>query len=506
MKRLRLTESLGTIDIGKISEKQRSEILEATKKKKKGDEPVNLPVSIFPKIEAIHVGITKNKTFYPAASLKGDFSSKSGVYSWVLPYRKPMLTHHNQYGGEPIGRVKNAIFAKETQAGKEGLMITAEITDSEAIEKVLDGRYFTVSIGAETSSAICSICGVNRVEEWCDHRKGKTYDGKECYWIIGEMWFSELSFVNIPADQDAMVVDLGVTGLNEFTSSENAFLLTESAKEEFEEAINQELTLLSEGVNINDLYNIITTFKSAGMTETEIIERWTEITESAKDNKNPKEEVKQVNFEDLLKQVKAMAEEKLTEFLNKETDDVVELKVKLALSKETIETLTKEITELNTSFDSIKVEKEALEAKGQDHETKVKTLEASVRDAEEENSTLLTENTNLSAQLHKNLAERVVDLKIALGKPGSEDKDKALVDHIDRKPESLQDTLKDLLVELETKPGNVHPGRVNREGLVDDKQKNSKTVDLDIKPVDNKDSGITTEADVFKALLKGNRK
>ena len=87
------------------------------------------------------------------------------------------------------------------------IKLTLHITDPDAAQKVLDGRYSTVSIGAETNSATCSICGQDIVQSgFCGHWRGNTYDGEVCRWILGDLWFQEVSFVNVPADQHAMVL------------------------------------------------------------------------------------------------------------------------------------------------------------------------------------------------------------------------------------------------------------------------------------------------------------
>src|SRR5690606_15407102 len=117
----------------------------------------------------IHVGKTRNSTFYTEEGLKG------GLKSWTQPYNKPVLTHHNAHDGEPIGRILEAQYSDQTLSGKSGLIFTVEITDPTAVEKVLDGRYHTVSIGASTDKVTCNICGTDRTEEWCEHYPGRRY-------------------------------------------------------------------------------------------------------------------------------------------------------------------------------------------------------------------------------------------------------------------------------------------------------------------------------------------
>lgn len=148
-------------------------------------------------MEAIHVGKTRNGTFYTETGLK------EGISSWTQPHEKPVLTHHNSRTGEPIGRIKSAKFEEKTLSGRKGLVFEVEISDKEAIEKVKDGRYQTVSIGGYTDSVVCNCCGVDRMNEWCEHYPGEVYDGQECHFIIGTTFGEEVSYVNTPADVNA---------------------------------------------------------------------------------------------------------------------------------------------------------------------------------------------------------------------------------------------------------------------------------------------------------------
>lgn len=235
---------------GRMQFKESAEISEKITEKKEstGGKGLEKVKALHIKIEAIHAGKTKNNTFYPSDKLKGDPLLSSGVHSWVYPYNKPMLTHHNQHDGEPIGRVIEAQYDGYSKSGREGILVTAEIVDKEAMEKVLDGRYHTVSIGAETDGALCSICGKDIIKDgFCGHWPGETYDGEKAFMLVGNVWFQELSFVNVPADQDAMVVSI------------NKILDTQ---ESFDYGI----------------YEKVKQFKLDGMTEKQISENWNTLT------------------------------------------------------------------------------------------------------------------------------------------------------------------------------------------------------------------------------------
>lgn len=162
---------------------------------------------LLPRIEAIHAGRTRNYNHYLAEKLRGDASIKSGVYSWMQPYAKPVIYNHDT-NTEATGRIYSAAYAEYTQAGRPGIIVIPKITESKAVQALKDGRLLTVSIGATTDAAICSICGTDIINEgYCGHMKGEEYDGRTAEWIAGNIWFDELSWVNVPADADAMVVD-----------------------------------------------------------------------------------------------------------------------------------------------------------------------------------------------------------------------------------------------------------------------------------------------------------
>jgi hypothetical protein len=197
-------------------------------------------------IVATHAGrLTRNHGFYLPQKMR------EGANSLLENYGKPILTHHNSHD-DPVGRVvgvkyvdTSMNFARDSVVdaliknlckpslpfvqsldlvdklsesdllrdpaypGLGHILITAEISDSDAIQKILDKRYLTVSIGASTDKAICSICKQDWVEEGpCEHRPGKVYDDKLAYIIAGKLLYDEVSFVNVPADTLAGIVTI----------------------------------------------------------------------------------------------------------------------------------------------------------------------------------------------------------------------------------------------------------------------------------------------------------
>jgi hypothetical protein len=167
-------------------------------------------------IAAIHEGITKNYTEYPIEELE------ASIPTWTAPYNKPVVTNHGKaegiFGrGYPVEDILGRIMkvTSDEHAGTKCLIFTCSITDKDAIVKIGDGRYATVSIGAKVKSAVCSICDNDWAKgKYCEHERGSYYlldeenpeSAKRCTWIIGGLEGIEISFVTVPADSNAMVL------------------------------------------------------------------------------------------------------------------------------------------------------------------------------------------------------------------------------------------------------------------------------------------------------------
>lgn len=202
------------------------------------------------KIAATHAGlITRNNGFYLPDRMR------AGIGTWTEHYNKPIGLHHHP-DKDPVGRVigaryvdtsgpvidqlKNKVqniqylfqdlisdrtsFIKKVNTiqlldsvlqdphyqGVGYSELTANITDPEAIQKVLDGRYITGSIEATSDKAVCSVCGVDFLDavEICEHRPGRVYDGKKAFIIAGNLNYDGWDFVNTPADRHSSILQI----------------------------------------------------------------------------------------------------------------------------------------------------------------------------------------------------------------------------------------------------------------------------------------------------------
>jgi len=222
------------------------------------------------RIAATHAGIvTRNNMFYLPDKLK------KGASTFTRDYNKPVLLHHDEHR-DPIGRVIDSfyvdtsrfirdnysnvtikdgsghelnvtdeviqsfcdgtmpfgmqvelirnLFSRSVKDGSspldnksyEGLghvQIIANITDEDAIQKFLDGRYLTGSVGATTDKAICSVCKQDWIEDGpCEHEPGNIYDDMKMVLIAGNFSYDEYSVANTPADRHSKVLELYYNG------------------------------------------------------------------------------------------------------------------------------------------------------------------------------------------------------------------------------------------------------------------------------------------------------
>lgn len=403
-----------------------------------------------PRIKAIHAGTTRNHNIYPSERLMGNRSfvdsvsgkvMPTGVYSFTMPYPKPMITDHTPNADNITGRITNAQFIRDTLTGKEMIMIIPEITSQDAIEKILDGRYLTVSVGSTTDAARCNICGKDIINEgWCEHDKGQTYDGIVAGWIVGNIWFDECSWVAVPADSEAMVIDSGEANIME------AYM--EVGDSFYDLSGEHGTSVITESV-AGTLGLVVSKEQSKGGSKT--VSKPNEITVNIEEFNIIKESAAKVEgLEVKVLTLEATIAEKGIETIT--LNETITAKETLIIEKDSV------ITEKDTVVSTLTAEKSSLEEK-------IATLEAKVSELETEKQTLVDQNTEMAAKAHKDLVERVVDFKIALDKPGIENREEAISEHMDRATGSLKDSYTDLLLEITKSKTQFIPEKVRKPGL-----------------------------------------
>jgi len=190
-------------------------------------------------LDATHSGRLTNGRVYPGKHMK------KSVQSFLDPYAKPVLKHHDDLG-DPIGRVSTAKylqlkhgdeFTRDFMNPGKGLgsgfvRLGVDIMDPDSIQKIADGRFKQVSTRQGFSQLNCSICGSDFASaDPCEHYPGRKYlattskDKKEkrylCYGITGPLSYREVSFVSIPGDDHAQVTDFEMI----HSDSEESFVI-----------------------------------------------------------------------------------------------------------------------------------------------------------------------------------------------------------------------------------------------------------------------------------------
>lgn len=126
--------------------------------------------SILVDVEATHGGYSnQNNYFYIADGME------KYVDTWTNPFGKPYLADspHDLEKGDPKGRVKDASMVwTGPDTGFHSLDV--EVGDGNEIERIVDGRALTVSVGSTPAETVeCSVCGKDLFH---DGRGSKTFE------------------------------------------------------------------------------------------------------------------------------------------------------------------------------------------------------------------------------------------------------------------------------------------------------------------------------------------
>jgi hypothetical protein len=403
-------------------------------------------------MEAIHVGRTKNYTFYTEEGLK------AGLSSWTHPYNKPVLTHHNEYNGEPIGRIIKAEFSEKTLSGKPGLIFTCEITDPDAVEKVLDGRYQTVSIGASTDKVTCNICGTDRTQEWCDHWPGEKYEDQTCHFIIGTTYGREVSYVNTPADENA--------------GNRTVEIVTDDG--DTKESVHMEIYQMAEGLYQNANNPEVNLYEHLNEDVKKLLDAMSSVKEGSDNHMG--EQAQQTTENTSTPNPETTPNQGAQENQQQPQDNGQETP-KTQTQEQTEATEIKDLAEANKQIGELKTKVSEMQAMITKLVMEKSKLESRVSELENECNTLVSENAKLVSEAHQTLAEKVVDLKLSLRKSDviGVTREEAIQAHVARTKESLTDTYNDLLAEA--KQVRPEPGSVQNPGYApeDNQTKESST-------------------------------
>lgn len=196
--------------------------------------------------EATHTGLNNNYGVYTSESMMND------AQTFMSPFCKPLLKNHDDFS-EPLGRVKNSEFGEsEFCENKDTINVTYDVRDRDAMLKLADGRYKTVSIGANANTIRCNVCGKNILKDgtfkFCGHWRGEKYGEQKCSWTYENLTYGETSIVNKPADQLAQLKGLKVFLKNGSSTSQDGDTKTPNVLD----GIDTELGITNKGGTPNE--------------------------------------------------------------------------------------------------------------------------------------------------------------------------------------------------------------------------------------------------------------
>lgn len=440
------------------------------------------------------------------------------------------------------------------QDGSAFVRLQIAITDPTAIEKVMDRRYLTGSVGGRAEKAICSISGQDLAAEGeggrpilPKYRRGQVYKGKLAFVDMQDISFKEYSFVNQPADLKSGVrskktVDGDVNlqdSTNDWVAKSSAFVL--SMDEEDIYSVKEHRSILS-GLKSKESKPLYLQLKGSFLTAMAIQEsenyKYNEASllsnEDIEDNIESQENETMENAEKQ-EDILVVAEElssSLSSIASGSTEEIVEptqeeAKEEVAeVAAEEPVTTAKEISNDNSEKADEQVEKTVDSEEAEKPEEKSEDVQTEPQEeAKEENSlngevevatesedsevlarvkALEEENIKLKKALHNTLVERVVDAKIAVGIESIDNREKAIEEHAPRTASSLADSLRDLARLPLVKQTRTEMPQITSETEVVEGEQNVITVgseDSEVK-TDTKD----TAEQLFVDALMGRRK
>lgn len=479
-----------------------------------------IPDSIDVKIKATHFSyVNKNAVLYT------DRAVNNALKSWTEPFKRPQLVGHDKTK-DPIGRIINSeiVISDSANEPPNYVQLTARITDKDAIEKIMDGRYYSVSVGSRSSRVICSECKTVITEEGlCEHKKGSIgEDGRVVYWLIDELEYVENSFVNDPADEYAGIEEInignGYVSYSEFLDNKTNILniledsnMSKLTKEQREElAINffcgpgrtfpaHDENHVKAGLKLLDESDFSDSIKAKiKATLYRRGKRFGIVPTSDELEATPDLLTARINDEFTDEEVKAVNDY----FKSNPDADIPEIEDNAGVPDTTIN-LQDDIDSLDSDqlkakiralTEQLKAEKESKVTAVTTRDSKIERLEKEVTDSktlllqkDEEIFRYLDDNALLSKKYKDSLISNVIDLKVT---DNTSEERKALLDkYSKRKIESLLDTLEDSRIETTKIEAGQDTPKVTDPTINDDNSDNSSN--------DNKDQNKVEKGDKF---------
>ncbi len=129
---------------------------------------------------------------------------------------KTIIKDHTYRADNQVARIYDTELVTESNKTKTGEDYTSLIahcymvkteSNKDLITEIEAGIKKEVSIGCAIKEVVCSICGTDNRQKYCDHFWGKEYDGKTCYFELKNPTDAyEVSLVAVPAQPKAGTV------------------------------------------------------------------------------------------------------------------------------------------------------------------------------------------------------------------------------------------------------------------------------------------------------------
>jgi len=437
--------------------------------------------------------------------------------------------------------------------GSSFVRLQVAITDPVAIQKVLDKRYLTGSVGGRAGKAVCSITGDDLAKEdengrpkFSKYRRGQVYKGKLAFVDMQDISFKEYSFVNQPADSKSSVRSVSGDGAGSLATSDgewvaksSAFVLHMDKEDIFSVEENESVLSNLKKKESKPLYLHL---KGAFLTALSIQESEnynksntallsnedntasTDSQENEKmDNATKEEDILLVAQElsDSLSSIASESKQDETEVSEETTSEepaATEEQEEVAenseeVSEEAAETSEEQTEEVVDSEESEapNEESEETQAASEESEPQEDSLNDKEEVAENEDPVVLDrvkaleeENAKLRSALHRTLVERVVDAKIASGIESADDREELIEEHAKRTASSLADSLRDLAKMPQTKSAKATMPEISSDIEAVEGEGNVTTIDSEVK--ESKSNTESVPEQVFVDALMGRRK
>lgn len=122
----------------------------------------------------------------------------------------PVLMDHRWSASVQTARVYAASVEDKPGGGRQLVLscyMPRTASTADTIAAIEAGILRECSVGVAVERVVCSICGKDQRQEWCEHYPGREYDGATCVFLLdGAADVFEVSLVAVPAQPEAGVI------------------------------------------------------------------------------------------------------------------------------------------------------------------------------------------------------------------------------------------------------------------------------------------------------------